>query len=198
MTTATTTNSVAADNGQRIPIFQVVGFSLLLLNLFAAFVILLVPLGVFRSRELFLEGPEKSLWLFFSFSFVFGVTLFLVGSPRRFDRALLTYGGSNFLFLGVVSAVEILWIKAKLQNTSVTSVWWLFVVFTVLGAIGVYLPVRSDRIKAKEARRKAEEARLKSLNKERRTSPTIFRFKVRRYYVSEEKVIDCKDYPQVR
>jgi hypothetical protein len=192
MKEAATTNPVAEDGGPSIVIFQVIAVSLLFLNLFTAIVILLIPLGIFRSRGVFLGSPGNSLWLLFIFSLIFGLILFGLGSPKHLNRALLTRGGTTFLFLGIVSALEILLIKAYSPGTRTNSLWWLFVTVTVLGAIGVYLPVRLERLKAKEARRKAEEAKLRALAKERRTSPTVFRFRVRRYYVCEEKLLSAK------
>ncbi len=92
------------------------------------------------------------------------------------------------MILGFLCTAEIFLLKAYGQTIS-RSLWWLSAVLTVLGAISVYLTEKFNRVEAEKAKRKAEEALIKG----QRKSPEVFRFSVRRYYVSENKTVVCKD-----
>jgi hypothetical protein len=163
----------------RLFIFRFIAISLFTLNLLAAIVMFLIPLGVLRPLGIFPGRPEGALWLLFIFSLAFGIILFNLGAAKGARRRLSHGGGSNYLFLGLVAALEIFLVNAHPFNApdarSTTSLWWLFVTYTVLGGIGVYLPVRAERLERKAAE-KEEELKAKEVGK---VDLRIVRVKVR-------------------
>jgi len=194
MTEATTAKQeeVEEEEGSRRKIiaFEIIALSFFTLSLAATIVIMLLPLED-PQRKLFPGNAGRALGLLFTLGRVFGIVLYALGAPQLSRRILSKGGGTVDLTIGFLCAVEIFWIRAQAPGvtTSTTSLWWLCVVLTVLGTLGVYLPARAERLEDEEAKRKADEAKLK----ERRRSPTIIRLKVRRYYVLGKKVFDCKD-----
>lgn len=179
---------------RKIIAFEIIAISFFTLSLAASIVIMLRPLEVF-PRGAFPGNAARALWLLFILGLAFGIVLYTLGATKYRRRKLSGSGGTNYLILGFLCAVEIFWIRAHAPGvtTSTTSLWWLCVILTVLGGIGVYLPVRAKRLEEEEAKRKGDEAKRKALAKEVRTPPTIVRLKVRRYYVSQKKIFDCKD-----
>lgn len=165
-------------NSPRLFIFRFIAKSLFTLNLLAAIVMFLFPLGVL-PREMFPGRPERALWLLFIFSLGFGIILFSLGAAKDSRSSLSHWGGSNYLFLGLVAALEIFLVNAHPFNAlgarSTTSLWWLFVSYTVFGGIGVYLPVRAERRKCK-TKEKEEELKAKEV---RKVDLRIVRVKVR-------------------
>jgi hypothetical protein len=195
MTEATTAKQeeVKEEEGSRRKIiaFEIIALFFFTLSLAATIVMMLLPFWKDPKRDLFPGNAGRALGLLFILGRVFGIVLYTLGAPKLSRRILSKAGGTIDLTIGFLCAVEIFWIRAQAPGvtTSTTSLWWLCVVLTVLGTLGVYLPAREERLEDEAAKRKADEAKLK----ERRRSPTIIRLKVRRYYVWGKKVFDCKD-----
>ena len=196
MTEATTAKEQQEDDGspEQISVLRVIAILFLTVSLLVAIAIMLRPLPGFPPK-VFPGNAEMALWLLFTLSLAFGIVLNALGARKENEWRFSNVGGTIYVILGFVSAVEIFLLRAKAPGgtPSTNSLWFLFMVLTVLGAIGVYRPVRSKWLEAKEAKSKAEEARRQALAKERRRTPTIVRLKIRRYYVSEKKIFDCKD-----
>lgn len=187
------------DNGSSVIVLEIVAFCFFILSLATSIVIMLLSLPA-ELRGTLLRGtfplnpaagpwqPEAELWLLFSFSLGFTILLNALGAPKHRRRWYWKLYGRINVVLGFLCAVEIFLLHAFQQRIN-RSLWWLVAIITVLGAIAVYLTERFNRLEAAEAKRKAEEA----LIKEQRKSPQVFRFKMRRYYVSENKTFVCKD-----
>jgi hypothetical protein len=189
MTQATTAKHEEEEgSGKRIIVLEIVGVFFFLLSLASSIVIMLLPLqGLLRGA--FPGNPARALWLLFTICLVFGVVLDTLGATKLTRVIFSKFAGGVDLIQGFLCAVEIFLLKAYGVPTSSTSLWWLFIVLTVLGTACLYLPVRAKRLKEAEEKRKADEA----LAKKQRTSPTIVRLKNRRYYVCEQKMLVCKD-----
>ena len=170
------------DERRGMLIFRVVGAGLMALGALACLIILLLPLGVLQKVSLFLHSPGKALWLLFVSGLALGAILFWIGSEDRHNRRLSKVGGSLLLLLAFGTAAEILLIKAyKTEVNSTTPLWWLFLIFTLLGGIGVYIPEHIKREEeAKEAERIKREAENRRRAEEKRTSATVYLFKLRR------------------
>lgn len=136
-----------------------VGMGLLVLSSLSSVVILLLPLKILQRFNIFQENPQRSLWLFFVGGLIVGLILFALGTEEdtpqtkesRLDR-VLRIGGSIFLLLGFLAAIEIFLIEANLfTSTQTASLWWLFVAYIILGGIGTYMTEKSDKGEAQEA-----------------------------------------------
>jgi hypothetical protein len=183
---ATTKQEEVKEDGLRKPVIvlQIFALFFFILSLTVTIVIMLLPLGDLPGK--FPGSPARTLWLLLTFGIVFAIALHLLGAPQLRRRKYSMAGGITSLTLGVLNGVEIFLLKANGQHVP-TSLWWLFTVLTVLGAIGVYLPDRATRLKEQEEKRKAQEALLK-----KRTGPKVLRLKPRRYYVYESKILVYK------
>jgi len=166
-------------------IFKIIAVSFLTLSMLAGIVLLSLPLGIPQNAGMFLWSPERTLWLLFTMGLASGLVLFALGSSNRLRRSLSKAGGSVLLVLGFVSAVEIFLIKARgPAATSTNSLWWLAVIATIMGALGVYVPESAQR-KAREAeeeraRRVKREAEVPRRENERRVGVRVVRFSQRR------------------
>jgi hypothetical protein len=189
MSEATTEPQKEEGSQKKIAVFEVSGIFFFTLSLAASVVIILRPLGALNGAF----SRETEIWLLFTLGFAFGIVLTSLGATTRSRRNLSIRGGANYLALGFVCAVEIflLGLYEPGVATGITSLWWLSVIYTVLGTLGVYLPVRGRRRQAEREKRKQKEARRKAIAKERR-SPRII-IKVRRYYFTEKKLVDWKN-----
>jgi hypothetical protein len=182
MLKAPTSKSEEKDISSRLSMFRFMAVSMFMLNLLAAIVMLLIPLGVLQRRGIFPGRPERSLgslWLLFMFSLGFGIIFFIVGAAKGTRRNLSHAIGSLYLVLSLVSALEVFLLKARPFDvdgaTSTTSLWWLFVTYTIMGGIGVYLPVRVVRLEYKAAREEEE----RKAKEEGRVNLRIVRVKVK-------------------
>ena len=186
-------------DGSSVIVLEIVAFCFFILSFAASIVMMLLSLPA-ELRGTILRGtfppnmeagpwqPEASLWLLFSFSVGFTILLNALGAPKRRRRWYWKLYGRINVVLGFLCAAEIFLLHAFRQTIN-RSLWWLLAVITVLGAVAVYLTEKFNRLEAAKAKREAEEA----LIKEQRQSPQVFRFKMRRYYVSENKTFVCKD-----
>ncbi len=161
-----------------------VGIGLLVLSGVAALVIGLLPLGFLQRSGMFLGAPERSLWLLFVLCSAFGANLFALGVETPLLWRYLKRGGKLLLVFGLVSATEILLVKAFLPGvTSTISLWWLFVICNVFGGSAVYAPEVAARIELKAAQERAKrmewEASL-SREEELRVSLGVRHFRRRR------------------
>ena len=189
MSEATTEKQKVEGSRKTIAVFEVSGIFFFTLNLVASFVIILRPLGELNGAF----PRQTEIWLLFTLGFVFGIVLHSLGATTQSRRNLSKRGGANYLALGFVCAAEIflLGLYKPGETTGIISLWCLSVILSVLGTLGVYLPVRGKRLEAERKERKEKEERRKARAKERR-SPTII-IKVRRYYFTEKKLFECKD-----
>lgn len=170
-----------------VMVLEIVAILFFILTLTASIVMLLLPLKVLPDKA-FAQDPERTLWLLFWFSLAFTILLNALGAPKRRRRNYWKlYGGINVV-LGFLCATEIFLLSAFGKAIS-PNLWWLLAIITVLGAIGVYLTERFDKLESAEARRKAAEALVKA----KRKPPEVYRFTVRRYFVSKNRMFVCKD-----
>jgi hypothetical protein len=167
--------------------FRIVGISLLVLGVLASVVILLLPLGILQNASIFPDEPERSLWLLFLLGLTFGGILFAVGLENGSLWSYAKAGGSGLLVLGLASAVEIFLIMARLPSARhTTSLWWLFVICTVLGGLAVYvakIAKRVERAKREEMAKKEEMAKRMECKAEdswRQEKRRVYLFKARR------------------
>ena len=166
-------------------IFKIIAVSFLTLSVVAGIVLLSLPLGIPQQAGMFLWRPERTLWLLFILGLVSGLVLFALGSSKRLRRSLSKAGGGVLMVLGFVSAMEIFLIKAQgTAATSTNSLWWLAVVATITGALGVYLPESAQRREREaeevRARRAALEAKVPARENERRMGVRVVRLSQRR------------------
>src|SRR5689334_9273898 len=188
MTTVTTPiQNEEIDGGPRESnmVLQVTAILFFGLNLAVAAVLMLLPFRKFFYGR-FQQVPETVLWLLFAFTLTFAILIYTLGATRNSRRKYSNLGGTTYLALGLLCAVEIFILAG---GSFPTSFWWLFPVLTLLGAIGVYLPERAKRLKKAAEEIKAAEAVLR----ERRKSPIVLRLKARRYYVYENKLFVYTD-----
>jgi hypothetical protein len=177
----------AEDDVSKVTTLEIMATFFAILGLVTAIVFMLLPFrspvgGAFQGR------PQPALWLLFTFSLVFETVLLVLGVPKVRSRRYSTIWGIANLALGYLCAVEIFVLNFRGVTTG-RSLWWLFPVLTVLGIVSLYLPKRAKRLEEEEEKRKQEE----ELAKECRSRPRLIRFKVHRYYVSENKRLVCKD-----
>jgi hypothetical protein len=170
-------------------VLEIIAIFFFILSLTASIVMLLLPV---KEKVLpngaFARDPESALWLLFWFSLAFTILLNALGAPKRRRRNYWKlYGGINVV-LGFLCATEIFLLNAFGKTIS-PNLWWLLAVITVLGAIGVYLTERFNRLESAAAKRKAAEALVKA----KRKTPKVYRFTVRRYFVSKNRMFVCKD-----
>jgi hypothetical protein len=171
-----------------IAVMEVFGIAFFTLTVGASIVFMLRPLGVFG--ETFPRGSR--FWLLFAVGFVFGLALYSLGASKKNRRGLSRGGGANYLLLGFGCAVELFLLAFYRpdETVGIISLWWLSIILSFLGTLGVYLPVRARRRELEREWRKQQEDRRKAHAKERR-SPMII-IKVRRYYFTEKKLFDYK------
>ena len=190
MSEATTEKQKEEGSRKRIVVLEVGGILFFTLTLAASIVIILRPLNALHGSF----PRETKIWLLFTLGFVFGIVLHSLGATTQSRRNLSKRGGTNYLFLGFGCAVEIflLGLFKPEVTTGIASLWTLSVILSVLGTLGVYLPVRGERREAERKKRKEKEEQRKALAKRRR-SPTTIVIKVRHYYFTEKRIFDCKN-----
>jgi hypothetical protein len=189
MTEATTAKPDEAKedgSGKSNIILQGAAGLLFILNLAVSVVIMLLPLNLLYGK--FQRDPQRVLWILFTLSLAFAILNYTLGVAKTGSRESERIGGIVYLVLGLLCAIEIFILAAKgtaSEGPVTTSLWWLFAVYTVLGAICVYLPERARRLKEEEEKCKAKAALLR----ERGKRPIVLRLKARHYYVYENKLI---------
>lgn len=174
-----------------ITVLQVTAILLFNLNLAVSVVIMLLPFQDLLYGK-FQRDPQKALWVLFTLSLSFAILHYTLAVTKSSSTKYSTRGGIAYLVLGLLCAVEIFIVAAYGQpkgGAFPTSLWWLFAVSTILGALGVYLPERTKRLKEAEDERKA----MEDLLKERGKRPIVLRFKARRYYVTENNLFVYTD-----
>lgn len=173
---------------RRIAVMEVFGIAFFTLTVAATIVFMLRPLRIFGETF-----PMASrFWLLFTVGFVFGLVLYSLGATTKNRRGLSRGGGANYLLLGFACAVELLLLAffRPDETVGIKSLWWLCVILSFLGTLGVYLPVIGRRRELLRELRKQQEERRKAQAREIR-SPMII-VKVRRYYFTEKKLFDYK------
>ena len=185
VTTAKPDEVKEVDSKKNNIVLQVASILLFGLNLAVSVVMMLLPLNKLYGK--FQLHPEKVLWILFAFSLGFSGLLFALGVRKSGSSKYSTYSGATYLVLGLLCAVEIFILAAnRTAGTPIIprSLFWLLGIFTISGAIFVYLPERAKRRKEEEEKRTAEEERLR----QRRKGPTVLRFKARRYHIYENRL----------
>ena len=177
----------ATENGSKKsnPILKYTAVLFFILNLAVSVVIMLYPLNLLFGK--FQQDPHKVLWVLFTLSLAFAILNYTLGVAKTGNREHERIGGIAYLVVGLLCAIEIFILAAKGTASEGNSLWWLFAISTVLGAIGVYLPERARQRKEEEEKDKTKAALLR----ERR--PIVFRFKARRYHVYENKLFFYTD-----
>jgi hypothetical protein len=174
-------------------ILRIIGGGLLLLAMLAALTMFLLPLNILQNgRGIFMWSPEVTLWLLLILSISFAYVFFRLGPQNGSRWTLLKVVGSLLLVLGFASATEIFLLEAYRPDAQhVISVWGLFVLCCVAGGVGVYFPVRAERIKGE-----AEEEQFNRLvleaealrKKERNTRLRILGHNVSGYFAHHQAV----------
>lgn len=135
-------------------ILRISGISLLGLGALAGVVLLLLPFGNLQRYGLFLGQPVTPLWLLAILALTFGGLFLALAMRKPRSWTSTKVGGAALLAFGFVCALEIFLIEA-LMPRRIVSLWWLFVLTSVSGAVTVYAADWAERQAEKE---KAEEA----------------------------------------
>jgi len=191
MSEATTEERKETVSRKRIAVFEYSGIAFFTLSLAASAVLILRPLDVL-DKQRFPQETVVWLWLLFTLGFIVGLVLILFGSATEKRRDLSTGGGANYLAIGFICAVEIFLLGYYKPGvmTGLRSLWWLAVIYSVLGALGVYLPVRGKRQQLERELREEQEERRKARARKRRSQTIVVQ--VKRYYFIEKKLLDYK------
>jgi vacuolar-type H+-ATPase subunit I/STV1 len=112
-----------------LPIF---GAALLIMGLFAGGVLVLAPVGLVPW------SPEVVLWVIFPLFSVIGYALFVVGARAQQIQWLSLVASWSLLALALVSAAALVCVATAMVRPvgSTVSLWYVFVVAGLIGAIG--------------------------------------------------------------
>jgi hypothetical protein len=114
MTEDTTPKEQQEDDGspKQSSVLRVIAIFFLILSLLVAIVIMLRPLPVFPPN-VFPGNAEMALWLLFTLSLAFGIVLNALGATKENRWRFSDVGGTIYVILGFVSAVEILLLRTR-------------------------------------------------------------------------------------
>ncbi len=122
-------------------ILFVVGLAFLALGLFSGASLVAAPLGWFTALN-----PGVSIWFFFPAFSILGLALVIIGGKAAHIRKLSLAASSFLLGLALLSAVGL--VLAGMSSAAVPigtiSLWYVFAVAGVLGAVGVAACSRSE------------------------------------------------------
>jgi len=123
-------------------ILFVVGLAFLALGLFSGASLVAAPLGWFTALN-----PGVSIWFFFPAFSILGLILVIIGGKAAHIRKLSLAASSFLLGLALLSAVGL--VLAGMASSAAApiatiSLWYVFAVAGVLGAVGVAACSRTE------------------------------------------------------
>ena len=121
-------------------ILFVVGLGFLLLGLLSGASLVAAPLGWIALQ------PGVSIWFFFPAFSILGLVLVIIGGRSAHIRRLSLFASTFLLGLALVSAAGLVLagMSTAASPASTLSMWFVFAVAGVLGAVGVAACSRSE------------------------------------------------------